>query len=902
MATENLQIKLTVDTSQVQSSVQKMKKQMADVGAPGQEASAKATKKTAEATKELTKELKGIKGLGAFALIASAAKNAAGEIAGMFNFKEFLANAGEGENKFKVIFESMKIQAGEAGKSLSQAFGGIKAAAVGVLAVITAIVVAMVAWVKAALRVSATTKQLAADAAKLGLTTKEYQEWGYVLETVGVQADELGSFIKTLSDEQAQIREGAEGASKAFEALGLSVEQVSNMSQKQLFTETVKRLQDVDNAVERTALAYQIFGEDAAHLANVMNMSSAETAQLIRNFNELGGGATPNLTRKSLELQMAVGHLKNAWTGMVNALAEYVMPAISAVINWLAKGIAIIGLFLRAVFGLSSGKSKSSTSGMTAGMNSYTKATNAATKAAEKLKRTQMGFDELNVVDDPNKGSGSGSGDTGGFGAGGGGINPDLGMDFKIPKIDLSGPREFIEKHKTLIQDITTIALTIGGLILAIAMFYTGNIAGGIAGLALMGLGIGVGFAEGGSFDRWGKGLSDFFAKVKGWLKDFVDWVSPFFQAIGDFFTNVATVLWAGITTIATSIKDFFVAIWTEIVSMAEAVWGAITAIWAHLQPFFEPIWAGVVAIFSTAWELIKGIALTVWEVIKGAFNIVVSVLKIGFEAIKLVAIVVWEAIKTVFVLAWEAIKVVWSVVVSFFKGIWDSIKLIFNVVEEFFRGNFEGAWEAIKKLVGTWGQFFVGIWDSIKKAFSNVKSFFKDSFSGAWEAIKKVFSNFGTFFKGLWDNIVGIFKNVGTTIGSAISNTVKTAINGVLSTAVSIINTFLKAINSAITVINAIPGVNIKKLKTLTVPKLAKGGVIDGATLAMIGERGKEAVVPLENNTEWMDKLADRLATRNQSPSKIYLMLDGKQLGQATIKSINDITSQTGELPLVIA
>ena len=40
----------------------------------------------------------------------------------------------------------------------------------------------------------------------------------------------------------------------------------------------------------------------------------------------------------------------------------------------------------------------------------------------------------------------------------------------------------------------------------------------------------------------------------------------------------------------------------------------------------------------------------------------------------------------------------------------------------------------------------------------------------------------------------------------------------------------------------------------------LAKGGIVDGATRAIIGEDGKEAVVPLEHNTEWMDIIANRL------------------------------------------
>lgn len=70
-------------------------------------------------------------------------------------------------------------------------------------------------------------------------------------------------------------------------------------------------------------------------------------------------------------------------------------------------------------------------------------------------------------------------------------------------------------------------------------------------------------------------------------------------------------------------------------------------------------------------------------------------------------------------------------------------------------------------------------------------------------------------------------------------------------------------------------------------VPMLAKGGIADGATLAMIGEAGKEAVVPLEKNTEWMDKLAEKLAaimqkdmvSGVQSMSPAYAMSGSPQI-----------------------
>lgn len=193
-----------------------------------------------------------------------------------------------------------------------------------------------------------------------------------------------------------------------------------------------------------------------------------------------------------------------------------------------------------------------------------------------------------------------------------------------------------------------------------------------------------------------------------------------------------------------------------------------------------------------------------------------------------------------------------------------------------------------------------VAAWDWIKKTWNNVGSWFSEKFSAAVNGIKKAFSSVGSFFQGIWNSITKIFSNVGSTIANAITNTVKKAINSVLSTAVSIINGFISAINFAIDIINAIPGVNIGRLSKLDVPQLAKGGIATGDTLAHIGEDGyKEAVLPLDRNTEWMDMLADRIASRNGGNAPIVLTVDGKVFAQTAINTINQHTRQTGRLAL---
>lgn len=194
--------------------------------------------------------------------------------------------------------------------------------------------------------------------------------------------------------------------------------------------------------------------------------------------------------------------------------------------------------------------------------------------------------------------------------------------------------------------------------------------------------------------------------------------------------------------------------------------------------------------------------------------------------------------------------------------GIWNGIITFFNQlnVAEWFGQLFRGAWDAIKNAFSSVGQWFGEKLADIKNAFSPVGSFFKNAFTNAWNNIKNVFSGVSNFFNGIWDKIKSAFSAIGTKIGDAISGAVKKGINGLLSSAEKIINGFLKMINGAIDLINKIPGVNISKVKMVEFTRLAKGGVVDRPTPAVFGEDGAEAVVPLEKNTGWLNKVAKQL------------------------------------------
>lgn len=151
-------------------------------------------------------------------------------------------------------------------------------------------------------------------------------------------------------------------------------------------------------------------------------------------------------------------------------------------------------------------------------------------------------------------------------------------------------------------------------------------------------------------------------------------------------------------------------------------------------------------------------------------------------------------------------------------------------------------------------------LWQGVQQVFGSVVSWFGSIFGQAWEAIKQKFAGWGKFWGDLWEKIKKKFSDIGSSIGSAISDTVKSGINGVLSTIESVINGGINMLNGAIDLINKIPGVNIGHIGKLSLPRLAQGGVLNGAQMVIAGEAGPEAIIPLDKLFAQMDRMAAQI------------------------------------------
>ena len=165
------------------------------------------------------------------------------------------------------------------------------------------------------------------------------------------------------------------------------------------------------------------------------------------------------------------------------------------------------------------------------------------------------------------------------------------------------------------------------------------------------------------------------------------------------------------------------------------------------------------------------------------------------------------------------------------------------------------------------WGQWTHGLetmWNGVLNSWNWFWGQWKHGIDTMWNVVVDTFGKIGDFFKGMWDGISWIFTTVGTKVGEAIGGAFKTAINAVIWTVEGALNAIPNAINGAIDLINKLPGVSISAIPTVTLPRLAQGGVLKKGQVGYLEGDGDEAVVPLSKNTEWLDRVADKISEKS--------------------------------------
>lgn len=290
----------------------------------------------------------------------------------------------------------------------------------------------------------------------------------------------------------------------------------------------------------------------------------------------------------------------------------------------------------------------------------------------------------------------------------------------------------------------------------------------------------------------------------------------------------------------------------------------------------------------ATVWLVNKGI-----DAITGLLNGIVTGFKTVTSWFNGLEVVVQTYLKDA--LKWlvdhgnDLITGMWNGMVTAYKTIYNWFNQLEKELQTYLK-------DALKWLVSHGEDIISGMWTGIKNTFKSVTSWFgnlpgviegylknasgwlvshgEDILSGMYSGIKNGYSSVKNWFSNLPGTLVGYFKNAGSWLvhaGESIAGGIYSGIKNGLSDAGNAAGNFISSIggdiksglNNLLGLPYHIPTISLKIAghgftiggETL-IPRFAKGGIVDKPTNALIGEAGREVVIPLSDSHRAMDLL----------------------------------------------
>ena len=781
----------------------------------------------------------------------------------------------------KKELDSLKTQLSKTEKTVTKTTGGIKKA------------------------LSSLTKGFTATAIVYGLikvgkqavqTASDLQEVQNVVEvSFGSMSAEVDKFAENALKQFGLSKLSAKQFASTFMAMsngmGIAAEAGKNMSLNlTALAGDLASFRNVEQDVAFTALKSVFTGETETlkNFGIVMTEANLEAYALsqgiTKSYNAMSQAEKVAL-RYSFVLNATKGaqgdfaRTSNNWANQVRILKEQFKELAGIIGNGLLKVLQPLIILLNKVLGLAisvanslsqafGGKkikeSSTSVSNMASGMSDIASGAedtssglDSADKSAKKLKRTLAGFDQLNVLSNPDSGSSTSSGAGGGGGditglANASYISTEEEVESGVSKADeyfkqvseiyhkwfdnLPKLKINFDKEQAL-EDIKGIGL---------------DILNTISGLGSFVITIGINLAN--DLDI-GKLANDFISLVKsvtGLASSLTDVLVPAFEKLYDIGLK-PVVEWIGekvhdaFKTLSGIIDDF--AKFVEDNAEGFKAWGEILGVIA------KAIWSIIEPMADAAWNTFKGLILAIYEVFKLLLKIL---LEVGKALVK---------------------------VVKDPKQAWDDFK---SYVGSFFDNMKNKAGSAVS---------------GIKEAFKGIPEWFRTTFTKAWTNVKNVFSKGGKVFTGIKDGILSGLKAVINALIRGINKVVAIPFNG--------LNTALNKLKN-VKILGRKPFSKlIGNISVPQIPMLAKGGVITSPTIAMMGEyagakTNPEIVTPQSILRETISSSNDELINallgatgriiKAINDSNVTLEGDAKGMFKIIKKEADNYTYRTGK------
>ena len=647
--------------------------------------------------------------------------------------------------------------------------------------------------------------------------TLDYEEQVKLVDELAGKLDKAEAKQTTLTQKVAQSRLQYENSTKAIDTLRGKIQKINLKRQEKEFKEieksTARTTNNIQNGIKKIGkMALAVFSVRSAYIA--LSRASSTLAQYNDQY-------AADLEYMRFAIAQGLAPVLEKIVGLAQTLIAYV--------NYLAQSWFGINLFANASAKAFQDMSKN--------------ASNSA-KSTKEMKNNLAGFDELNVLSQ-NNATGEGAE---------GGVAPSVDFS-KVEEVEIP---EWLVKIKELLQPVIDFFNQINEKY--------GPVATGIAVVvsALAGFMILKSIIK--LFTGLGKG-------VVGLNADF----TGFFNSLGKAAQTIA--LLGGLTLVIQAITDLIDTFSQSGLTLGEVagllgivlgelaltfivLMGALTLLKPSWQSIAGAIviFAGLTAVLLSVTKLIDTFSqsgMTLGEVV-GLLGTILGGLVITMGAVALLGpamtaglvpfLAIVAGISALLTVMALTIPTILDASEKFIKGVAPAIVLIIETINN-----------GITNIINALGTSLPPIIESIGGLFTSI-------FNG----IGTVITTIGNTIAHIAETTIKFIKELGPAINVFIDNAiigVTKLVNFMISAIEYMINLVIMGVNKIIEAINGVAeyvGITIPRVPAFEiprfVPKLAKGGIVNQPTQAIIGEAGREAVLPLENNTEWMDVLADKI------------------------------------------
>ena len=316
-----------------------------------------------------------------------------------------------------------------------------------------------------------------------------------------------------------------------------------------------------------------------------------------------------------------------------------------------------------------------------------------------------------------------------------------------------------------------------------------------------------------------------------------------------------------------------------------DIVVGTFSGLLGLVGGILQGIWDIVVSVFGGLVTYIVSVSTNFMDTFSRVFGGILDFFGNVFNSIKQIFVGAFNTIKNTVVNILTSIK---TFIVSVFTSYWNFIFGILNKIKTFIVSVFTSYWSFIFEILNK-------IKSGVRNALNTVKGIFSKVFGGIKTFVVSVFTNYWNTISNVINRIVigvktglGKVKSTFTTVFDKIKTTVSNVFNGIKSTISNVMGTIKDTISGALDTIKSVFSkckLSLPKIKVPhfdissgkapwglggkgTAPKIdlkwyARGGVFDSPSIIGVGENGKEAVMPLENNLGWIDSLASMISSR---------------------------------------